>query len=151
GADLAGGKLVPSAEHPPGYYGREGSTVAFNAVSRDTRLVSLASAGLPLQFYAEDASIEFKWPLLFIARFLIALAAILSLLLRGHIALARAPAAAATLLLAVSLLYFQPAHAAEDQAKITASALDTKLAYVVTGDSSVDEMSRAGLFGLGLA
>jgi len=37
---------------------------------------------------------------------------------------------------------------AEDKA--AASALDTRLAYVVTGDSEVDNMSRAGLFGLGL-
>jgi hypothetical protein len=31
-----------------------------------------------------------------------------------------------------------------------ASALDTRLAYVITGDSEVDAMSKAGLFGLGL-
>ena len=43
-----------------------------------------------------------------------------------------------------------PAAAPKLQDKDLAAALDTRLAYVVTGDSEVDNMSKAGLFGLGL-
>jgi hypothetical protein len=43
-----------------------------------------------------------------------------------------------------------PARPAGPQDKALESALDTRLAYVVTGDSEVDAMSKAGLFGLGL-
>jgi hypothetical protein len=43
-----------------------------------------------------------------------------------------------------------PARATGPQDKALESALDTRLAYVVTGDSEVDAMSKAGLFGLGL-
>jgi hypothetical protein len=43
-----------------------------------------------------------------------------------------------------------PARAPSIDDKALESALDTRLAYVVTGDGEVDAMSKAGLFGLGL-
>jgi hypothetical protein len=48
------------------------------------------------------------------------------------------------------LLLALPRGAHADEATNMASALDTKLAYVVTGLSDVDQTSKAGLTGLGL-
>jgi len=78
--------------------------------------------------------------------------AVISLLLRGYISrgvFRRAPRrAAAGLALLICGTFALDARASEEQNM--ASALETRLAYVVTGAPDVDEMSKAGLFGLGL-
>jgi hypothetical protein len=92
---------------------------------------------------------ELKWPLLTLAIFFLAADALLSLWLRGHLDAKRnwfrfartAP---------ILLLLLQPHEARADESKNMTAALDTRLAYVLTGLSEVDQTSRAGLFGLGL-
>jgi hypothetical protein len=54
------------------------------------------------------------------------------------------------LVLAASPVSAAPSRAANIEDKALESALDTRLAYVITGDAEVDSMSKAGLFGLGL-
>src|SRR6185295_13739851 len=70
--------------------------------------------------------------------------------LRGYLANARRWAAfgATALLLGVFVAPARNAHA--DDAFNTEAAVDTRLAYVTTGVPDVDEMSKAGLTGLGL-
>jgi hypothetical protein len=75
---------------------------------------------------------------------LLLLDALISLGLRGFLPVLRM----AAVLAAIAALHIGSARA--DDAFDLKAALDTRLAYVVTGLSDVDEMSRAGLFGLGL-
>jgi hypothetical protein len=145
---------IPDSRHPPGYYGHEGGTVALNVARADLKLLPLAvspSASL----YDMGVSFEAKWPLLTLALLLLLADALGSLWLRGHIVLPenatakwKMPRWAAPLLL---LALLAPTNLHADDARLMESALNTKLAYVITGASDVDEMSRAGLYGLGLA
>src|SRR5207253_10403944 len=50
-----------------------------------------------------------------------------------------------------SFVVVHPFDAHADDTLDMKAALDTRLAYVVTGISEVDDMSGAGLYGLGLA
>jgi hypothetical protein len=100
-----------------------------------------------------------------IALILLLIDALISLALRGYITVngrrfrktaVRAATAVLLMLAPLALLltpdssFAAPARAPAIQDKSQESALDTRLAYVVTGDSEVDAMSKAGLFGLGL-
>lgn len=134
GADLAHPTVSP--RHPPGIYGPPSGRQALNL---GAALPELAAAPVvPGASVAALTGAPRERPigpaLLAIAVGLLALDLLLSLGLRG---LLRTGAAATMLLMAV-----MPAHAAD------LPALATRLAYVVTGDSRVDGVSRAGLAGL---
>jgi len=142
---------APSPQHPPGLYGNEGAYLALNAVAATMVLRPLGDLGRAVATYSRQSAIALEWPLLTAALLLLLADAVISLWLRGHIDFSRLrrPAAVAPLIL---LLLFLPMNRARaDDAKNMASALDTRLAYVITGDAEVDEMSRAGLNGLDLA
>jgi uncharacterized protein DUF4159/aerotolerance regulator-like protein len=150
--------------HPPGLYGVQGALVALNAFGSRTVLRPL-EIGRTIFSYAGSAAQELKWPMLEIALIILLIDAIISLVLRGYISLTTrrfrkaAVGSAAVILLLLSPLAFVafPGHAVAAPARTPAledkslgSALDTRLAYVITGDPQVDAMSKAGLFGLGL-
>jgi hypothetical protein len=144
--------MVPNPQHPPGLYGNEGAVVALNAVNQRTSLKPL-NAGRALFSYATGGVMRLlKWPLLQIVLLVLLCDALLSLMLRGYLSsttFRRPPrGAAAALALVLFTMAVPQARAAEDLN--AASALDTRLAYVVTGAPDVDQMSKAGLFGLGL-
>ena len=147
-ADLA----VTGPQHPPGLYGSEAGFIAFNAVKRDTVLSPLGAIGRAVSAYSGRTAQELKWPLLVLALLLLLADAVISLWLRGHLdpnrKLLRVFGRAAPLVILLLLLV---PHARADEAKNMAAALNTRLAYVVTGIPDIDAMSRAGLFGLGLA
>jgi hypothetical protein len=132
-----------SPRHPPGLYGSEA----------ERRVLNLATALPPPEAapMVPGASVERlgaarreraigPW-LLAGALALFALDLLLALRLRGLLG-ARAAAA----LLLAALLLPHPAAAAGEPAG--AAALTTRLAYIETGDPSVDDISRAGLSGL---
>jgi hypothetical protein len=148
-SDIA--KMAPSRTHPPGIYGAEGAGLAFNAVPSDTVLVPLDNLGRSVQPYTGTSVIALEAPLLAIATVLLLIDAILSLWLRGHLDAVRRvlPRAAAALFVVVLAMHAGSARA--DDSFDLKAALDTRLAYVVTGLSDVDDMSKAGLEGLGLA
>src|SRR5262249_3271362 len=139
--------------------------VALNAFGSRSLLQPL-SVGRTLFPYAGSAAQELKWPMLEIALILLLVDALISLGLRGYITIrglrfrkTAVRAATAILLMLAPLalvLGASPVSAAPSRAtniegdKALESALDTRLAYVVTGDAEVDSMSKAGLFGLGL-
>jgi hypothetical protein len=150
--------------HPPGLYGVQGALIALNAFGLHSVLHPL-SVGRTLFPYSGTAAQELKWPLLQIALCLLLLDALISLALRGYITMTghryrktavRAATAILIMLIPLGLVFAtNPAFAAASRAtnnedKVLESALDTRLAYVVTGDGEVDSMSKAGLFGLGL-
>ena len=150
--------------HPPGLYGVQGALIALNAFGSHSVLRPL-SVGRTIYPYAGSTAQELKWPMLELALILLLIDALISLALRGYITLTghryrKTAVRAATaillmlaplaLVLAASPAFAAPSRATNIEDKALESALDTRLAYVVTGDSEVDAMSKAGLFGLGL-
>jgi hypothetical protein len=167
--------LVPSLDHPPGYYGSGGAPRAVNVLSAKSALAPLPAlpAGAErLSYESEGAKPLKSWLLLTALALLFADIIAVILLQRGGLGMARprprAPAAAATIAgLAVGLTALlaatphvnaqQAPEMATEGARSTAAA-DEKaleatskvtLGYVLTGDAAVDEISRLGLDGLG--
>jgi hypothetical protein len=172
GAPPATAKPVPAnfsgigdAEHPPGFYGPPDAFLAVNTLGAKDQLVAANFSGL--NFHAaslrEAAPIDLRPPLLVAALVLFILDSLASLwLARGTPRdWRRRPAAAAILLLALGHFLIPAPARAQTQAHTQTqaqpaglpnlserdldSALNTRLAYVISGDAHVDEISRNGL------
>jgi hypothetical protein len=144
-ADLA--RTEPSRIHPPGLYGAAGAERALNAARGDTVLLPLPTLHASSDYYAARAALPLETPLLVLAALLLLLDFAISLVLRGYAPnLKRLTGGAAA-----ALLLFHPGPARADDAFDMKAALDTRLAYVITGLPDVDAMSKAGLVGLGTA
>ncbi len=163
--DLTGGALpAVTLENPPGLYGGEEGVLAHNLMGADATLVPIARPQTQLPVtdaaYAADEEQALRGPL-FAAALALMLLDMLAVLWMGG-AFARrntrraspAASAAAGALAAVALLLASAGGAdaqqdarPEDRAAIDAMSV-TRIAYVVTGDSAVDSISRAGLAGL---
>jgi hypothetical protein len=136
-----------SPQHPPGLYGPENGRFALNLSNR--MAAPEAAAALP---GAREVMLGATRPERALGPWLMALAVALlaadllvSLRLRG---LLRAAAAAFALLIAVPAAHAQASGTDSWADSATNPALATRLAYIVTGDPQVDEVSRAGLAGL---
>jgi len=164
-APLAPDKLdstVPGPDHPPGYYGPSGAARAFNLITAKTVLKpmrtiegSSAVSGYTLK---KPMALE---PWLYLATIALFAADILALLVLsgGFRFRRRAVATSAAILLAAAFLptlaesgtaQEAPANratASSDDFALKAS-LQTRLAYVVTGDPEIDRTSEEGLTGL---
>lgn len=144
-------RAAPSPGTPPGYYGDPGARRALNlgpAIAALDPIESLPQ-GVSYREFAESGETDLKPLLLAIAVALILIEMAISLRLRGLLGGDRRAAAGATslsILVLGALLPPNPAEA-DDSFALTAT-LDTRLAYVITGDPEVDEMSRAGMRGL---
>jgi hypothetical protein len=150
---------VGDSEHPPGFYGPPDQLLAVNALHPDDHLTAANYSGLgfaahPLQ---QAAPIDLRPPLLALAFLLFCLDALASIWLGGGLRRRLGPAVAA-LLLAFGAVSFvpSPSHADPRQQNQPLSqsdldsVLNTRLAYVVTGDSDVDDESKNGLTTLSL-
>lgn len=144
GEDLA--TATPSATMPPGLYAGEDRRIAVNAIGRED---ILTAAIWPARIAVEGLDVVretlLKGWLLAAALVLLTIDIIASLALSGRLRGPRA-SAAATVLIAF-LCTPMDARAQDDSFAITSTA-DVVLAYVITGDPRVDEMSDAGLYGL---
>ncbi|MDJ0948948.1 MAG: DUF4159 domain-containing protein [Alphaproteobacteria bacterium] len=144
----------PAPQHPPGLYGNSTVRRAFNLSPSIERLAPLGSlpAGAILESYSQPGEIDLR-PVFLSAALLLALIDLLiALALRGLLpAMNRSAGAAAGAL--VLLMVAHPANAEQaaqnGDAYAISSTTVTRLAYVVTGDDAIDEVSRAGLSGLG--
>ncbi|MDN2566626.1 DUF4159 domain-containing protein [Aquibium sp. A9E412] len=163
----AAGPRAVTLANPPGLYGSEAGVVAHNLFGAKATLAPLArpDTALPVTdaSYAFDQSRDLKGPLLAASLGLLALDALAVLWLGGLFAgLRRRPGAARTaaapalaLVLAAGLWPADPAAAQDarpdqqpdDQAVIEAIS-ETRIGYVLTGDSAIDSVSRAGIAGL---
>ena len=141
GETLANGPR--DAATPPGYYQSNEREVAINLLSEDTLPETLF--GLPLGVAREGFETQpetpLKPPFLLVALLLLTLDILASLFISGRLT-GGAQAALVALLLVPS-----PQAKAQDERALLA-ANNTVLAYVLTGDSRTDEISRAGLYGL---
>ncbi len=148
GVDLAAAvKTGPKVAVPPGLYGHDGRVVALNPVPSDQ---ALAAAVWPADVKVQDltlaAETPLKGPVLAAALILLLLDILATLALSGRLRFRGAGAA----LVALAMLgqpHDAQADTAADQRAIAATE-GVVLAYVITGDRSVDDISAAGLQGL---
>ena len=148
---------VVSTDNPPGLYGTEDGFVALNLFNGDETLTALDPAilaqGTQMAAYSRDAAFDLKPWLIALAAALLALDCLAVLWISGNLPALRSRRSAAAGLMALAVLgaggHFHPASAQSGEPAIDFSgALATRLAYVRTGDSTVDEISREGLDGL---
>jgi len=145
-------------DHPPGFYGPPDSLVAVNTLTGGDRLAALDFAPLvnaSREVYRTTEPQDLRGPVLLAAIALLLLDSLIVLFLGGGIQRLiprRAPAAPASILiLALVTLTLASTHAQQAAGtEVPQSALETKLAYVITGNSEVDAISKAGLAGLTL-
>ncbi|PYE87104.1 DUF4159 domain-containing protein [Phyllobacterium leguminum] len=165
-----GGDGAPqvSYDNPPGFYGSDDALYALNLLGSKSELAPLIQPSLPFPVsatvYAADESISLRGPLFAAAAMLLALDTLLMLWLGGHLRLPRRKTAALGIMLLAGFFTaaapFSGGHALAqvapsapddakpgDQAMISAVSA-THLAYIVTGDKAVDDISKAGLEGL---
>ncbi len=142
------GKVALSPLHPPGLYGSKGAEVALNVVTADTVLTPLSGLNAPLRAYTGTKAVSLTPYLLAAAILLLMADALIALWLRGLLAVPRGLLARLGVSAIVLLLVVPQARA--DDAFAMKAALNTRLAYVITGIPDVDAMSKAGLTGLGL-
>ncbi|MDR3419781.1 MAG: DUF4159 domain-containing protein [Xanthobacteraceae bacterium] len=150
-----------TAERPPGFYGPPENLLAVNTLSPTDRLEPLDLSAFPnagREIYRKSEPQDLRGPILLVALGLLLLDTLIVLYLGGGITrllprLARATAVA-LLILAPLALPLPRAVAqnlpSQQSTDVPRSALETKLAYVVTGDREVDAVSQAGLAGLTL-
>jgi hypothetical protein len=151
----------PSPEHPPGYYGSSSATRAFNVMSTKTVLKPLkpsqGSGQVSGYVLRKPVPLESWLYLAVLALFAVDVLAVL--LMSAGFSLRRpAPTTTAAVLLALALapvsLPEKPAKAEPQQGTTSAddfamkASLKTHLAYVMTGDAQIDDVSRQGLAGL---
>ncbi|MBA4268786.1 MAG: LytTR family transcriptional regulator [Methylobacterium sp.] len=159
--------------HPPGIYGPADGSLAVNTLNpTDTlRAIDLAALGVAVLPVDKPVALDIRPQLLVLALLLLVADTLATLWLGGRLNFARRArrAAPAAILLALALgggtLLQDEARAqapappaatpAPDQRppiprELFAAGAVTRLAYVVTGDRTVDEMSKAGLAGLNL-
>ena len=144
------GETKPSAAHPPGLYGAAGSEIALNAVNADTVLTPLSDAGVTARPYCGTAAKALqrrcsRWR----CCCLLTRCADLACAARLSCQCAALALAAGT----VGRFCCSRRAAVRPRARTPTTpfdmkaALDTRLAYVITGVPDVDDMSNAGLDG----
>ncbi|WP_128293782.1 DUF4159 domain-containing protein [Afifella aestuarii] len=142
-----------SAITPPGLYERGGDIRALNTVTDETDLTPLDPnaigwSGRVGSLTPERAKPLWPW-ILAIAALLAALDGLAVLALSGRLVPRRAVTAGLALAALVAIAAPNKVSAQEVSAEdALAGTLETRLAYVITGDTLVDETSRAGLRGL---
>jgi len=145
-------------EHPPGFYGPPGGLVAVNALGQQETLkpADYSGFGFVNEPLGETSPVDLKPWLLAAAFFLFAADCLVSLWVSGGLRKQARGILASVALLAAAcfLIVTAPARLAAEPAATAnpprdlASALETRLAYVASGDPKVDEVTREGLISL---
>ena len=145
-ADFDGARA--SAATPPGLYVRGAEERAINLALAPADLAPIAGLPAAARSLSYAPAPRISWaPALFATAFLLFLADMLAALWLGG-AFIRRPVAG--LVLALVVMAPPPLHAQSTDDFAQRASLDTRLAYVMTGDPAVDDDSKAGLTGLGL-
>jgi hypothetical protein len=143
-------------DHPPGFYGPPEGLLAVQPLAPADRLAPLDVSALNArkEAYRMTEPQDLRGSILLAALALLALDAIVVFLMAGGIGRLtrwRRQAAAALALAIVAALSFASSRAfAQNDEQALKSTLETRLAYVITGDAEVDRISKAGLAGLTL-
>ncbi len=138
---------VPSPRHPPGFYGTADARRALNLSAGVTSLLPIGDlpAGVARETFARSAETDIRPPLLTAAFLLALLDLLIAYALRGLLRLRPAQIAAGAAM-ALTLLPANTVRA--DDAFVVRATSELRLAYVRTGNPTVDSVSRAGLIGL---
>jgi Domain of unknown function (DUF4159)/Aerotolerance regulator N-terminal len=141
--------------HPPGFYGTRDSLRAVNALAPGEKLAAANYAPLVAHegALAIAPPIDLRRWLLPAALVGLMIDALVSIWLVGGAPLRRKGAIAALAIVGMLGFVAVPHHARAAESPLvserdTDAALSTRLAYVATGDSSVDETSKLGLMAL---
>jgi Domain of unknown function (DUF4159)/Aerotolerance regulator N-terminal len=147
-----------TADHPPGFYGPPEGLLAVNTLLPADRPAAIDFAPLHarLELYRLSEPRDLRGPTLLAAFALLAIDALVVFWLAGGVQrlIPRRRVAASLLIVATlaaaATLVPAPASRADPASDDFAmkSTLETRLAYVVTGDAEVDGISKAGLQGL---
>src|SRR4030095_4874574 len=152
-----------SLDHPPGFYGPPEGLVAVNTLAPADRPAPLDVSPLNARsdIYRHGEPLDLRGPIFLAALALLMLDALVVLMLSGGLtAFGRRRRAATAVLLAglvISLTAHDPIRAqtapqqprtppltAQQQDFAMKATLQTHLAYIITGDAAVDEISKAG-------
>lgn len=140
------GAVAIGPRHPPGLYGDESGRLAINLGPTVRSLTPMelpaGARRLPLDDKPAERDLQ---PLLLMAAAALLLLDALAVALLGGLIGRRGLAAVVTL----ALLLFAGGARADDSV-VEKAALQTRLAYVITGDARADDASRMGLIGLTL-
>ena len=145
-----------SADHPPGFYGPPEGLIAVNTLLPSDRPTPIDFAPLDarLEPYRVSEPRDLRGPVLLAAFALLAIDALVVFSLAGGLhRLVPRRRVAASILVAIALAAAPATRSRADPASddfAMKSTLETRLAYVVTGDADVDAVSKAGLQGLTL-
>jgi len=148
------GRATP--DHPPGFYGPPEGLLAVNTLAPADQLAPLAVSALNArqeEFRVSEPQ-NLRGPILLAALVLLALDALVVFWLAGGLKqmmrpLRRVAAAIAAMAICGSAMLAAPeARAQTGNDAAWKAALETRLAYVVTGNQEVDRISKAGLQGL---
>jgi hypothetical protein len=147
------GDVSPGPRHPPGYYGAQGArqvlnlTAGFGAIEAIDSLPATATR----RAFGEAGEADLKPWFLVAALMLAFIDLIAGMILRGLVPsrVARATAGVA-LMIVVALPAVAQEVATGDDEFVLASTLQSRLAFIMTGDGEIDDISRDGLSGLGV-
>jgi hypothetical protein len=145
-----------TAEHPPGFYGPPEGLLAVNTLASADQLLPLDFSALRarMEEYRVSEPRDLRGPVLLAALGLLALDALVVFLLAGgfrQVMRRRVRVAAVIAAFAIfgpALLSAPPARAQTGADIGWKAALETRLAYIITGNDEVDKISKAGLQGL---
>ncbi len=139
-----------TADHPPGFYGPPEALVAVNPLAPADRLAPADFSGLNIKAgtLRKSEPIDLRPALMGLAMALLLIDALASLWLSGGLTrrLRRAAVAAVALFAALAIVGApRQGHAQQASQRDIDAALQTHLAYVVTGDATIDRTSQLGL------
>lgn len=145
-----------TADYPPGFYGPPEGLLAVNTLAPADRLNPLDVAPLNArrEAYRLTEPLDLRGPILMLALGMFLIDALIVFWLAGglgRLGLRRRPAAAAILIAAAvagMTMNAERAFAQSADKFAVDSTLQTKLAYVITGNAETDAISKAGLQGL---
>lgn len=136
-----------SARTPPGIYTIGAASAPLNVMRPGETLAPLARdlPGAVYEARGQGREIRFAGALLALALLILTVDALIALVLSGRMPRLAVPRSAAAIALVFGAGLALPAPAEADDA---ANALEVRFAYVRTGDSRIDSISRAGLEGV---
>jgi hypothetical protein len=143
------------ADHPPGFYGPPEGLVAVNALAPEDRLAPIDFGPLQarVEAYSRGEPVDLRAAVLMGVFTLLVLDAIIVFLLAGGLSRLGLRRATPAVLLATACVIVGDYPRAQElsQAQVNfalQASLQTRLAYVRSGDTEVDAVSHAGLEGL---
>ena len=141
-----------AADHPPGFYGPPEGLLAVNTLAPKDRVAPLDFSALnaSIEPYRQAEPVDLRAGVLIGVLTLLVLDAIIVLVLAGGLARLNWRRAAAALALVVALAAAPGNPSSAQESPELRATLQTRLAYVISGDAETDNLSRAGLEGLSM-